>query len=71
MNADGTDRTALTDTTYYLSSPEWSPDGSKIVYTNSSDGDPELYIMNADGTDQLQLTDDTDRTGNPVWSPAL
>ena len=40
-------------------SPEWSPDGSRIVFTrSSSDGGTEnIYIVNADGTGLRQVTD--------------
>ena len=40
-------------------SPEWSPDGSMIVFTRSSwDGATEnIYIVNRDGTRLLQVTD--------------
>ena len=42
-------------------SPTWSPDGTRIAYSN--DG---IWVMNADGTDPRQLTD----TGfSPTWSP--
>jgi Tol biopolymer transport system component len=40
-------------------SPEWSPDGSMIVFTRSSwDGATEnIYIVNRNGTGLLQVTD--------------
>ena len=40
-------------------SPEWSPDGSMIVFTrSSSDGEIEnIYIVNPDGTGLQQVTD--------------
>lgn len=49
-------------------SPEWSPDGSMIVFTrSSSDGETEnIYIVNADGTGLRQVTNGgTD--DNPDW----
>ena len=36
--------------------PAWSPDGSRIVYTRSQQGDGGLWIMNADGTGKRRLT---------------
>src|SRR4051794_33267306 len=47
--------------------PSWSPDGSKIVYTNGKVGDPSpsggllvpighIWTMNADGSGPKQLT---------------
>ena len=70
INPDGTDPRPLTRT-----GPEtvptglvWSPDGSRIAFSSSHDGDEEIYVVNADGTGQMQVTDnaffaDTD----PVW----
>lgn len=52
-------------------SPEWSPDGSMIVFTRSSwDGKTEnIYIVNADGTGLRQVTnggaDDNADWGTP------
>ncbi len=34
----------------------WSPDGKKIVYTRTQEGDGALWIMNADGTNKHRLT---------------
>ena len=36
--------------------PAWSPDGSKIVYTRTQQGDGGLWIMNADGSGKRRLT---------------
>ena len=32
--------------------PEWSPDGSKIAFTSSRDGNTEIYVMNPNGSIQ-------------------
>lgn len=34
----------------------WSPDGSRIVYTRTQEGDGALWIMNADGSGKRRLT---------------
>ena len=36
--------------------PAWSPDGSKIVYTRTQQGDGGLWIMNSDGSGKHRLT---------------
>lgn len=36
--------------------PAWSPDGSRIVYTRTAQGEGGLWIMNADGSGKRRLT---------------
>lgn len=50
--------------------PNWSPDGTKIVFTRVSEQglQSDICIVNADGSDLVQITD----TGNdsaPKWGP--
>ncbi len=48
--------------------PDWSPDGTKLVWSSDRDGDFDLYVMNADGSGVTQLT--TEGGGlSPRWSP--
>jgi Tol biopolymer transport system component len=46
-----------------------SPDGKKIVFTSTRDGDPEIYVMNSDGTEQRRLTYTVGYDGGPFFSP--
>ncbi|MEZ5344423.1 MAG: LpqB family beta-propeller domain-containing protein [Pyrinomonadaceae bacterium] len=48
--------------------PAFSPDGSKIVFAASSDGNPEIYLANIDGTGLYRLTRNTAKDINPVFS---
>ena len=48
----------LTDNADVDDNPDWSPDGSRLVFTSDRDGDLEIYVMNADGSGVVQLTDD-------------
>ena len=34
----------------------YSPNGQKIAFSTTRDGNLEIYSMNADGTDQTRLT---------------
>jgi Tol biopolymer transport system component len=81
--AAGGSETNLTNTPIaYECCPEYSPDGTKIAFTNSghTDGNPsgtydenEIWVMNANGSTQTQLTDLTDEDDTqdlqPTWSP--
>ena len=55
MNADGTHLRKLTGKTEGAYSPDFSPDGKRIVFVGWKDGN-KLYVMNADGTDVRRLT---------------
>ena len=60
MDADGANPVQITtDAACRLSEPEWSPDGSQLVFTSNRDGNENIYRINADGTGELQLTSDT------------
>jgi len=49
--------------------PRYSPDGSKIVFESTRDGQSEIYVMNADGSKQLRLTNNSAADTAPAWSP--
>ena len=69
MNADGTGRVNLTQTGGRNQEPTWSPDGTRIAFSRSQNGQ-DLWVMNADGTAQMNLTDSPDSfEGTPAWSP--
>ncbi len=61
MNVDGTNRKRLTHAkNKWDSAPDWSPDGSKIVFAreykdSGGDWQYEIWIMNRDGSDQTQI----------------
>jgi Tol biopolymer transport system component len=49
--------------------PVYSPDGMKLAFISTHDGDPEIFVMNADGTGLKKLTDNTNVDAAPSWSP--
>ncbi|MDP2424613.1 MAG: DPP IV N-terminal domain-containing protein [Bacteroidales bacterium] len=53
MNDDGSNVKRLTSQAY---SADWSPDGSRIVFTDSRKINGRLWIMDADGNNKKQLT---------------
>jgi len=69
MNIDGSNLTNLTNNSYYDHLPEFSPDGSKIVFTSSRDGNSEIYIMNSDGSNQINLSNSPGNDGFPQFQP--
>ena len=61
--------TQLTEDATADSYPSWSPDGSKIAFDSSRDGNLDIYVMNADGSEQTRLTSDAAADYYPSWSP--
>jgi len=50
--------------------PDWSPDGSAIVFTcEIQPGNADICVVNADGTGLLRLTSDSGREARPAWKP--
>jgi len=69
MQTDGSDPKQLTKNTAGDGDPSFSPDGGKIAFVSSRDGNSEIYVMNADGTNQKRLTINTVTDQDPSWSP--
>ena len=76
MDADGTHQVNLTNSPTDDYSADWSPDGTRIVFDSSSNGEriarqaATIYVMNADGSGLVRLTD-LDGSGSAVWRPVL
>jgi len=84
MDIDGSGVTQLTSNTdqdgaagpdpmglgFGISTPSWSPDGTKIAFTSDRDGgDLDIFIMNADGSGVIQLTSSSADDYDPFWLP--
>jgi len=52
-----------------LQTPQWSPDGTQLVFTGFSNGFTDLFIINRDGTGLRRLTNDKFADLHPAWSP--
>jgi Tol biopolymer transport system component len=50
------------------SDPAFSPDGSRIAFVSTRDGNPEIYLMDADGANVVRLTDDPHADARPAFT---
>ena len=69
MDADGSDQTRITFSPGWDGDPSWSPDGTRIAFSSSRDGDTEIYTMSSAGSGLAKLTDNDFPERFPVWSP--
>jgi len=52
------------------SSPSFSPDGTRLVFSSSSNRpSSDLWVVGVDGNDLVQLTDTAEAEREPAWSP--
>jgi uncharacterized protein YjdB len=59
----------ITDDTSTSVEPAYAPDGSRIAYVSTRDGNPEIYVMDADGRNRVRLTTERQADGHPVFTP--
>jgi Tol biopolymer transport system component len=50
-------------------SPQFSPDGARVVFASSRSGDTEIWLCKSDGSSATQLTALGGFSGSPQWSP--
>ncbi len=56
-------------TTAYYAEATVSPDGKRVIFTSSMDGDLDIYSMKPDGSDVRRLTNRVGYDGGPYYSP--
>ena len=49
--------------------PAWSADGSKIAFSSSRSGDPEIWVADANGGNLRKITDFRGPDVAPTWNP--
>lgn len=75
LNSDGTGLDQITDTQWGACQPDWSPDGSRLVYISPCDGNKEtyrgsgLFLIDADGKNLVPLPVQGIGDYDPAWSP--
>ena len=70
MNADGSEKTQLTDNPGRDIWPVWSPDGQRIAFISKRDENWNIYVVNADGSSlEARLTNDPQDDYFGSWSP--
>ena len=69
MNADGSGTRKLTHNARHNAEPAWSPDGRKIAFRSTRNGNRDIYVMNADGSGKRNLTRNAAWDSRPSWSP--
>lgn len=67
VSKDGGDATRLTIHEAYESNPQWSPDGEKILFSSSRNGNNDLYTMNTKGQDLRRLTFHSSSDTDGAW----
>jgi len=72
MEADGSDATKVSDAPhegFYEYAPTWSPDSSRIAFTDAVEG--RIYLVKADGTRLGPMTEPGLDACCPAWQPAV
>jgi Tol biopolymer transport system component len=71
MNRDGSDKKQITQGPAIHGWPQWSPDGTKLLYWgfNHETGESTLSTCHADGTKVVNLVTSAGRLDRPAWHP--
>jgi TolB protein len=60
---------SLTADHAWTTDPAWSPDGARIAYVSTKDGQTDIYVMDVSDRRITRLTHEGGWNGNPTWSP--
>jgi Tol biopolymer transport system component len=68
VGSDGRGLRDLTPGPHDDTSPNWSPDGTKVIFASDRGGAYDIFVMNANGTGMLQLSDRGRGDAEPAFS---
>ena len=72
MGADGTEQELLAPFDFGVTgpsyAPEWSPDGSSVVFHREVSGTPQIFVLTVAGRKLRQITS-TGRNEDATWAP--
>jgi TolB protein len=69
MNANGDNKTNLTNNRARDAGPAFSANGKKIAFTSGPLPRADIFTMSATGTDKKRVTTGESREADPAWSP--
>ncbi len=69
-NTDGSNPVQLTDARFAVFLPSWSPDGTRIVFSDGRSDPSTIYVIPASGGEpQRVIPGDAEPESDPTWSP--
>jgi len=69
MKRDGTGMRQIVDDASHIYNISFSPDGSKLLFEDTRDGNMDIFVINVDGTGERRLTAGPEDDQLPSWSP--
>src|SRR5262249_34268547 len=70
--ADGSDRKTVIGDLGKANShqdwPAWSPDGERLAFSSTHEGNQEIYTARIDGSDVVRVTQSPGQDSHPCWS---
>ena len=70
MEADGGDQRGVPNVEGSAQTPDWSLDGTRILYYAEVEGNFDIYSIQTDGEDRKRLTEDPTADRWPAWHPS-
>jgi TolB protein len=67
MDADGSNQQRLTDNIYEDWRPDWSPDGTQLVFPSLRNGNYDIIAITADGSNERRITQHGANDIQPNW----